>query len=169
MPRFHAGHDPPNTTSFINTMLKGKEITPSVLAFFDKNADKSFQYYSIGSFDIAPNYTAYMIRTGKGSFHNDNNIYLYVYDQFNKKMVGKELISSVLTTTNTYSKIQTWITDANKDGILDLLIYQKYETTTADGQYASKNELTGKVWSGTAYSIADIKDADKLKAKLGVN
>ena len=84
-------------------------------------------------------------------------------------MVGKELISSVLTTTNTYSKIQTWITDANKDGILDLLIYQKYETTTADGQYASKNELTGKVWSGAAYTITDIKDADKLKAKLGVN
>ncbi len=162
-------YDPTNTTSFINTMLQGREVSPSVLAFFDKNADKSFKYYSIGSFDIAPNYTAYMIRTGKGSFHNDNNIYLYVYDQLNKKMVGKELISSVLTTTNTYSKIQTWITDANKDGILDLLISQKYETTTPDGQYASKNELTGKVWTGSAYTIADIKDADKLKVKLGVN
>lgn len=162
-------YDPTNTTSFINTMLQGKELSPTVLAFFEKNADKTLKYYGVGNFAITPNHSAYMVRTGRGSFHNDNNIYLYVYDQLNKKMVGKELISSVLTSNNTYSKIQTWITDANKDGILDLLIYQKYETTTPDGQYAIKNELTGKVWTGSAYTIADIKDAEKLKAKLGVN
>ncbi|MFK7907473.1 MAG: SPOR domain-containing protein [Chitinophagales bacterium] len=162
-------YDPTNTSSFINTMLQGKELSPAVLAFFDKNADKNFKYFSIGSFAIGANHSAYMVRSGKGSFHNDNNIYLYIYDQQNEKMIGKELISSVMTTTNTYSKIQTWITDANKDGVLDLLIYNKSETTTPDGQYASQNDLTGKVWTGNTYTVADIKDAAKLKQKLGVN
>ncbi|MGB1241071.1 MAG: SPOR domain-containing protein [Chitinophagales bacterium] len=162
-------YDPTNTSSFINKMLQGKELSPAVLAFFDNNADKSFKYFSIGSFDIGANHSAYMVRSGKGSFHNDNNIYLYIYDQQNQKMIGKELISSVMTTTNTYSKIQTWITDANKDGVLDLLIYNKSETTTSDGQYASQNDLTGKVWTGNTYTVADIKDAAKLKQKLGVN
>ncbi|MEZ4888898.1 MAG: hypothetical protein R3E32_29500 [Chitinophagales bacterium] len=162
-------YDPTISNSFVNTMLEGEKLSPAILAFFENNADKTFQYFGIGSFDINPTYTAYMMRTGKGAFHNDNNIYLYVYDQANKKIVGKELISSVLTTTNTYSKIQTWITDANKDGFLDLLIYNKSETTTPDGQYASNNELVGKVWTGSAYTVADIKDASKLKEKLGVN
>ncbi len=162
-------YDPTNTSSFINTMLQGKELSPAVLAFFESNADKDFKYFSIGSFGIGANHSAYMVRSGKGSFHNDNNIYLYIYDQQNQKMIGKELISSVMTTTNTYSKIQTWITDANKDGVLDLLIYNKSETTTPDGQYASQNDLTGKVWTGDTYTVADIKDAAKLKEKLGVN
>ena len=162
-------YDPTNTSSFINEMLKGKEMNPAVLAFFDRNADKNLQYFSIGSFDITPNYTGYMVRSGKGDFHNNNDIHLYIYDQQNQKMIGKELISSVMTTTNTYSKIQTWITDANKDGILDLLIYNKSETTTPDGQYASQNNLTGKVWTGNTYTRADITDAAKLKQKLGVN
>lgn len=162
-------YDPTNTNSYVNDLLKGTEMTSAVTAFFEKTMTPSLQYFSIGSFDIAPNFTAYMVRSGKGSFHNDNDIHLYVYDQTAQKMIVKELISSVMTTTNTYSKIQTWITDANNDGILDLLIYQKSETTTPDGQYASSNGLTGKVWMNNTYVKADIKDEEGLKKKLGVN
>jgi len=162
-------YDPTNTSSFMNDMLKGAELSPEVLAFFDKNASPDLQYFSVGNFDISPTHTAYMIRSGKGSFHNNNDIHLYIYNKASKQMVGKELISSVMTTTNTYSKIQTWVTDANKDGVLDLLIYQKSETTTPDGQYASTNDLVGKVWLNDTYVKADIKDADSLKKKLGVN
>ncbi len=162
-------YDPTNKSSFMNDMLKGTALPPAILAFFDQGADKSLQYFSVGSFNITPNYTAYMVRSGKGNFHTNNDIHLYIYDQGAKKMIAKELISSVMTTSNTYSKIQTWITDANKDGILDLLIYKKSETTTPDGQYASTNDLVGKVWLNNTYVKADIKDADSLKKKLGVN
>lgn len=162
-------YDPTNKSSFMNDMLKGTELPAAILAFFDKGADKNLQYFSIGSFNVTPNHIAYMVRSGTGNFHTNNDIHLYIYNQTSKKMIGKELISSVMTTSNTYSKIQTWITDANKDGILDLLIYKKSETTTPDGQYASTNNLVGKVWLNNAYVKADIKDAENLKKKLGVN
>lgn len=151
-----------------NRILKGSLIPAHLTTVFEKTPNAGLQYHAVITFPISPTHQGFVIRYGRGQYQQDNYVYLYVYDKTNQTMSEKQLLSSVIGSTGFYTKYQSWITDLDENGSLDMLTYETQEYSDVNGDIVSKDKVIGKVWLQNSYVEADLDDEALFKEKLGV-
>lgn len=151
----------------INQSLKGTAIPASLYYLFDRlpNRDPQLVHYALYQYPLNNTIDAYVIRSGKGLYHQDNYAQLYLFDKTANRFVAKELLSHITQTNAAYTKIKSWIVDLDQNGSFDLLTYTLVEP--ANG-VAQAGKLSAKVWQNGQFIVANIGDEAEFKRKLGL-
>lgn len=160
-----------NNLTKINQSLKGIYIPAELVANIDslpKN-DPTWSFYALFKYALDPLHDAYAIRAGKGEYHNNNNIYLAVYDKGLGDFTQTMLISSVWGGGGLFAFKRSWITDLDKDGKGgDILTDTNQEFTDSYDGLKQSASLVAKVWKDGNYVEAQIVDEVGLRQQLGV-
>lgn len=153
-----------------NAKLKG-QLLPDYLAFMLDSIprDPEWQYYGIYRFAIDNAHDGYLLRAGKGQYHNDNLIYLQVYDRKVGDFTQAIKICSVWGGSGLFGFMQSWLLDLNADGIEDLLTYSILENTSPNSdKIVVSDSFKASVWVNSQYIGAQIVDEAALRQKLGI-
>lgn len=153
----------------LNQQLKGEKIDPALWYVFNQAPkDPSWGVFALYKFRLDAEHSAYVIRSGKKTYQNDNFIDLYVYDEPQKRFVTKENLSRVWSTPQMMGITQSWILDLNNDGVLDFLSYVIEENSQPEKGYETSNKFMGKVWLNKRFVDVKILNEEILKQQLGI-
>lgn len=154
----------------LNQQLKGEKIDPALWYVFNQTPkDPSWGVFALYKFRLDAEHSAYVIRSGKKTYLNDNFIDLYVYDELQKRFVTKENLSRVWSTPEMMGITQSWILDLNNDGVLDFLSYVIEENSQPEKGYETSNKFVGKVWLNKRFVDVKIMNEEILKQQLGID
>lgn len=152
-----------------NEQLKGEKIDPALWYVANQTPkDPSWNMHGLYKFNLDAEHSAYVIRTGKKTYQNDNFIDLYVYNEQQKRFVTKENLSRVWSTPTMMGITQSWILDLNNDGTLDFLSYVIEENSQPEKGYETSNKFVGKVWLNKRFVDVKIMNEEILKQQLGI-
>lgn len=152
-----------------NQQLKGEKIDPALWYLANQTPkEPNWNMYGLYKFKLDAEHSAYVIRTGKKTYQNDNFIDLYVYNEQQKRFVTKENLSQVWSTPSMMGITQSWILDLNNDGILDFLSYVIEENSEPEKGYQTTNKFVGKVWLNKRFVDVKINNQEILKQQLGI-
>jgi hypothetical protein len=152
-----------------NQQLKGEKIDPALWYIANQTPkEPNWNMYGLYKFKLDNEHSAYVIRSGKKTYQNDNFIDLYVYNEQQKRFVTKENLSQVWSTPSMMGITQSWILDLNNDGVLDFLSYVIEENSQPEKGYQTANKFVGKVWLNKRFVDVKINNQEILKQQLGI-